>query len=483
MRWPLSPADALELRRSVLRDHFPTFVRTFWSAAEPAFPLRPSVAIDGTCAALQAQADGRLRRVVIAEPPGCAKSLIGAVLYPAWLLFRSNGRARVMAACYSDHFARRDSIRCRTVVESPTYRALADWELRDDADRQDDWWTTNGGRRLTASIKGRALGERCTHQVIDEAINHHDMYSEGQRAAAHSWIHDVLASRCTDTYNDPRALIGQRLHADDPASGCIARGWPVLALPALLGSEDEPHELALNAPPRALVDDRGRAIWMDPRKPTEPLHDKLDVRALAELRRDMTSGAYAAMYLENPDDESGGMFKRDWFKRRWSALPDKIVRKVITLDASFKDASSSDWAVIQVWASVGPDRMLLEQWRRKAGFSDTLKAMREIRSRHPTGKVLIEAAANGHAVLDVLKREIPGVLDVKPEGGKEARAASIQHIAESGNVVLPANAGWVEDLLSELCSFPGGKHDDQVDAMVHALRDMLKPTGVRGAQW
>jgi hypothetical protein len=86
--------------------------------------------------------------------------------------------------------------------------------------------------------------------------------------------------------------------------------------------------------------------------------------------------------------------------------------------------------------------------------------------------VLVEGAANGHAILDQLRHEIAGVIEVKPDGGKVARAASVQAIVESGAVVLPASASWVEAWLDEVCAFPAVKHDDQTDAMVYALRDL-----------
>jgi len=59
-----------------------------------------------------------------------------------------------------------------------------------------------------------------------------------------------------------------------------------------------------------------------------------------------------------------------------------------------------------------------------------------------------------------------------PAGGKVARAASVQAIVESGAVVLPAHASWVDAWLDEVTRFPQVKHDDQVDPMVYALREL-----------
>ena len=36
----------------------------------------------------------------------------------------------------------------------------------------------------------------------------------------------------------------------------------------------------------------------------------------------------------------------------------------------------------------------------------------------------------------------------------------------------PARDAWIEPFLAELCLFPAGAHDDQVDAFADALNDL-----------
>src|ERR1700730_13901479 len=71
----------------------------------------------------------------------------------------------------------------------------------------------------------------------------------------------------------------------------------------------------------------------------------------------------------------------------------------------------------------------------------------------------------------MLRREIPGILPVNPQGGKIARAAAVSPLIEAGNVYLPhpEYAPWVNDFIEECVAFPNGAHDDQVDAMTQAL--------------
>jgi len=40
---------------------------------------------------------------------------------------------------------------------------------------------------------------------------------------------------------------------------------------------------------------------------------------------------------------------------------------------------------------------------------------------------------------------------------------------ESGQVLLPSEAPWLDEYVRELTGFPGAKFDDQVDSTVQAL--------------
>ena len=84
---------------------------------------------------------------------------------------------------------------------------------------------------------------------------------------------------------------------------------------------------------------------------------------------------------------------------------------------------------------------------------------------------LIEDKANGSAVIQMLSREIQGILPVNPEGGKVARASAVSPLIEAGNIFLPhpLHAPSVNDFIEECAAFPNAAHGDQVDAMTQAL--------------
>ncbi len=473
----------LSLLRSICTESFRDFVTHAWPIVDPTRALLPSVALDAVCAALQAVADRRIKRLAISQPPGTSKSIGSAVMYPAWLLLRYGGTRRIMVGSYSWAFAERDSRRCRDLIASEWYQALAaqDWRVRTDADRIDDYWTTTGGRRFIVSVGGKALGERCTDQIMDEVLSGADVHSASAKAEAARWVNEVLSTRLEDPRNDSRVIVGQRLAVDDPIADAIRQGWKYMFLPAVLNEGDERC---------VLLDDHGDLVWQDERDYGQPLFELQDAGALASLKSEVGSSAFTAMYLQRPQDDSVSLFKRECFTRRWTALP-RFDREVITLDASFKEGSSSDYAVIQSWGALGNDRYLVEQWRRQAGFTDTLAGLKEIAERHPLARIVVEEAANGHAVIDSIRKNLEkwnwrGKLVAQPPRitgsgakGKTGRMASVQGIVERGCIVLPEHAPWLPAWLDEVCSVPAAKNDDQADAMTYALLDMEDPARAR----
>ena len=110
-----------------------------------------------------------------------------------------------------------------------------------------------------------------------------------------------------------------------------------------------------------------------------------------------------------------------------------------------------------------------------------LRAVREVKRRFPDSLyILIEDKANGSAVIQTLRHELPGVLPVEPRGGKTARVNAVAPAIEGGHVFLPRDRVWAEELADQFAAFPSGKHDDMVDAASQALSFLLWSAGERG---
>lgn len=472
------------LQSDVCRDSFADFVAEAWHLVPPARPYVANLASSALIAHLQAVADGEIRRLLVATPPGTGKSTIASVMYPAWRWTRRPGW-RAITASHAHRLALRDSVRTRRLVEGEWYRsrfAKDTWELRGDQNRGDDYENTKGGRRLAVGVGGALTGDRADEADCDDLLNAMDARSDAARRTVNDWVTWALMNRLDDPEHAPIVVIQQRLHGDDPIGHLLETGgWEYLRLPAEFDSR------------RRTV----TCIWSDPRQEDgELLAPELHSRAsLAEQKRVLGSAGYSCQFGQDPVDESGGMFQRQWW-RFWK--PDGVAaegvprpmgcwtgpavplpgldRKIVTVDCAFKKLDTSDFVAAHVWGRRGANVFLLDRIKRRLSFTETEGMLRDLRARWPdVGEWRIESAANGEAIIDRLRTEIPGVIGVSATESKEARAAAISPIVEAGQAHLPDGAPWLEDFISEHAAFPRGKHDDDVDATSMAIRFLVIP--------
>ena len=77
----------------------------------------------------------------------------------------------------------------------------------------------------------------------------------------------------------------------------------------------------------------------------------------------------------------------------------------------------------------------------------------------------------GLAVISHYRRKVLAAYDfrgVPASGAKEVRAYPVASRAEAGELLL-VSGRWNTEFIDELCAFPQGPHDDQVDALAGAF--------------
>ena len=166
----------------------------------------------------------------------------------------------------------------------------------------------------------------------------------------------------------------------------------------------------------------------------------------------------------------------------------------ISCDLTFKDGEKNDFAVMQVWGRSGANKYLLDQVRSRMGFNGQLVALKGLVAKWDgLNAVYIEDAANGAAMVDTVRKTIPGIIPVRAVGSKIARAEAVAPQIEAGNIYLPdpSLAAWVHDYIEEWSTFPNATHDDQVDATSQAISKLTthrkynwKPQSITGpSKW
>ncbi|MBK8169664.1 MAG: phage terminase large subunit [Sandaracinaceae bacterium] len=436
-------------RELVRRRGLLAFVEAAWPLVEPS-PFVPGWHLRLIAEHLERIAKGHERRLVICVPPGAMKSLLSCVFFPAWW-WTWNPSAKLIFASYSQSLARRDGERTLALVSSDWYRERWPNVIVDESDSAIDFTTKSGGLRIATSVGGQGTGRHADALIVDDPHKAQDAFSRTALAATREWWASTMSSRLANPATARKVVIGQRLHADDLPGACIDDGdYQVVRLPMRF----EKEEAHADDPRR--VD--GELLWPE----------RFPERVVAQLERDMGAMTAAAQLQQRPVPAGGGLFRRDWI-RTWHALPGDGTW-LQSWDLSFKGAATSDYVVGQVWLASGGRYYLVDQVRARMSFSATCDAMRMLSAKWPKARLkLVEAAANGEAVASALKHSLPGIVLVRPEGGKESRANAIAPLWEAGNVLISEQMSDSIDFIDELLSFPLGRHDDQVDAMTQAL--------------
>ena len=219
-----------------------------------------------------------------------------------------------------------------------------------------------------------------------------------------------------------------------------------------------------------------------------------ELHSLDELKthkHDMGTQKFTALYQQSPTIEGGNIFKREWVKyyvpdretmlrlglteKDVAILPKHLDDTVQAWDATFKSKANDDFVAGQTWSRRGANVYLRPGWcHKRLSFIQTMTAINQQKTMYPrTSTILVEDKANGPAILDVLQRDIPGIMPVSPGAdSKEARASSVSPVWEAGQVYVP-HPLWhpeIEDWLEEIFGFPNMLHDDNVDSMVYAVR-------------
>jgi predicted phage terminase large subunit-like protein len=459
------------------------FVRQAWPIIEPSTPFVPGWHIDAIIEHLEAITFGYIRNLLINVPPRHMKSLLVSVLWPAWEWIRFPER-RFLYSSYASQLSIRDSVKCRRLIESPWYQER--WgdrfALTGDQNTKGRFENDRSGYRLSTSVGGAATGEGGDRVVCDDPHNVQEAESDSVRKGTTDWWDIVMSTRVNDPRTAAKVVVMQRCHQRDLSGHLLEQGgWEHLCLPA----EYEKPGCSTS------VD------WSDPRTEQSELlwPDRFGPEELESLKRSLGSYAAAGQLQQRPSPAGGGIFKRHWFRYVQPrganlppvvvSLPDGTQMSIIAIEAphrvdetiqswdcAFKDLDTSDYVVGQVWARLGPMFFLGDQVRARMDCPATVHAVRQLTAKWPgTIAKLIEDKANGSAVIQMLARDIPGLLPVNPEGGKVARAAAVSPLIEAGNIYLPHPLWqpWVNDFIEECAAFPNGAHDDQVDAMTQAL--------------
>ncbi len=448
----------------LLHNDLASFIGRVFCTVNPGTPFLPNWHIDVIAEHLEAARHGDITRLIINMPPRSLKSLCVSVAWPAWLLGH-NPQTRIMAASYAASLALKHSLDCREVIGSLWYRALfPDVELARDQNEKHKFMTTKRGFRFATSVGGSATGEGGNFLIMDDPINPMQAANKHAREMVNQWFDHTFASRLDDKKRGVIVLVMQRLHQYDLSGYLLAKeGWVHLSLPSV-ATRYQKFSFRI-APDRE---------WYA----GELLHPGRESLALIERAKiELGSNAFAAQYQQQPLPDDGGMVRPWWFAR-YVEMPQPCERRVQSWDTAIKSGAHHDASVCLTFMEYLGKSYLADVRVLRVEYPDLKRALYRMAEQWRPDAILIEDKASGQQLLQDARREtaLPLIACI-PKGDKLTRFAAISAMIEAGKVALPQQAPWLADFEAELFAFPGGDHDDQVDALTQYL-DWL-----RGLTW
>jgi predicted phage terminase large subunit-like protein len=442
---------------AILRQDLPSFIAKVFQTLSPGQQFVRGWPLDAIAYHLELAWLGKIKRLIINMPPRSLKSIAASVAFPLFIHCH-DPRRRIICVSYSNELARKHSNDYRSVLETTWYRKLAPHTRVGLKDSEGEIGLTAHGFRLATSTNGTLTGRGGDIIIIDDPLKPADALSESKRTTANHWYTNTLRSRLDDPQNGTIIIVMQRVHIDD-LTGYVLSGqedWEVLSLPAIAESKQE-----------VVVGENTRRM-LQPGELIFP--ERMPEDHLETLRLELGSDVFAAQYQQTPVPPGGAMIKRAWV-RQYTDPPAKPLRIFQSWDTALKGGPDNDWSVCTTWAEMWDFRWyLLHVWRERVNYPNLKAKVIELARTWKASQVLIEEAGTAIALLDELKYQVRGLTGIKPDMPKEARMSAVSAKFEAGQVFFPERASWLPELEAELFTFPGGRHDDQVDAISQALR-------------
>jgi predicted phage terminase large subunit-like protein len=463
----LTQADRTAVEVELSRRSLAEYARMVWPLLEPATPLRWGWALDAICSHLEAVTSGEIRRLLMNVPPGTMKSLLTNVIWPSWEWGpKEKAHLRHIGTAHKQDLAIRDNLKCRRLIQSNWFQERWPVHLVTDQNAKTKFENDKTGFMEAMAFTGMT-GSRGDRVRLDDPISAHDANSEAELQAAEIAFTETLPTRVN---NDESAIvvIMQRLHERDTSGVILSKELDYVHLCLPMRFE----------PARRCVTRWGA----DPRTTEGELlfPERFPEEQVAQLEKTLGSHATAGQLQQRPAPRGGGILKTAWL-RYWSVQP-KLEWRYIFADTAQKTKEENDFSVFECWGrSTTGDAILLDLIRGKWEAPELLAQGRAFWLKHqaipnaaPLRGMKVEDKVSGTGLIQTLRREGIPILPMQRDRDKVSRAHDAAPFMESGCVYIPESASWVSDFLGEVEAFPTGAHDDQIDPMLDAIREVQR---------
>jgi predicted phage terminase large subunit-like protein len=447
------------IRDAITRTDFSGFIERAFQILSPSATYYSNWHIHAIAYQLEQVRIGKIKRLVITVPPRSLKSQICSVAFPAYVLGLDPTK-RIIGVSYSQDLATKLSNDCREVMSSPWYRQLfSRTKLSRLKNTETEFATTEMGYRLATSIEGTLTGRGGDIIIVDDPLKPVDALSDSRRERVNNAFFNTIMSRLDDKRTGAIIVVMQRLHEDDLVGRLLREApaeWTVLCLPAIA---EEEEEIEIGGPEPHV------------RHPGDLLHEEREpLSILQSYRAQVGSDVFAAQYQQAPVPREGVMIKRTW-PRRYDQLParNSSTLTIQSWDTATKDSATSNYSVCTTVRYHDKKYYIIDVFRERVDYPVLKARAISLAKLYGPNVILVEDAGLGGGLVKELRQAGLPAVAVIPKSDKRTRMSIQSAKFESGQVFLPDAASWLDDLETELFSFPGGRYDDQIDAISQAL--------------
>lgn len=494
--------ELLEKRAVILQDKerrlceksFYNFFLRFWDIIEPATPLVNNWHIKYLCDLLQREAERiaakkkKIKDIIINIPPRSLKSSIITKAFNAWVWIHWPW-IKFISSSYNHDLSVEHSVSSRRIMLSERYQAY--WghmfKIVDDQNLKEFYENSKTGYRMSISV-GKGTGKGGNIFIIDDPLNAQEEASEQMLKNCIRWFDQVASTRLNNPAVDIYIIIMQRLSEEDLTGHVLDMDRENYTHICIPGEEDD------NISPPELISHYKDGLFFG---------ERFDRPVLDRLKLKLGDYGYSGQIMQRPSPGEGGKFKKEWWKfwvpqgsdlappklrigRDWiempmEELPDFFDDKVDSWDFAFKgEEDKHDNVAGNKWAVQGVKKYLLDREEGHFDFLECLDKVKTLRGRDArVSATLIEDKANGPAIINVLSKQIPGIIPIPADrstGGKMARAMPVSDDCRAGNVYLPHPSlhPWVLEFVKHFADFPKNpRKKGDIDATAQAFDRFL----------
>lgn len=408
------------------------------------------------------------KRLALAAPRSFAKSTITDVIFALHILLYGSKEDILIVSnsgALADELVRRVKFELET---NETIRQIFGDQVNENKWTQDHIILANGNQLRGKGRGYQIRGFRPTRVILDDLEDDEMVRSKDQRDKLREWFLGALLNTLEPgqqlvyigTLLHPLSLLKQIIDQDDP----LFKAWTTRTYKALV----------------ELPDGNVASIWPE----------KWPVLALEARLAEIGPHKFQAEYMNNPLADSTVVFHPDTYKYYEEppavaeGSPFELIITGFDLVGSEKDFTDKDYVTfITLGRTPNKDIYCIDarrgHWTQEEIVKNFIEIHKSLQPRAFVGEevnfqqiihqYLLKETRRQDVYLPIQGIRLGSYTDgdkLRKAKDKVSRAMTVQHIFTQGLFYLKRTQ---RIFYEELSTFPSGDHDDQVDAMVHAL--------------